>query len=93
MSKKTRAGAVKLNFVTGFLHELIIIVFGLLVPRITLSYFGSAYNGLLNSVTQFLAFSVVLRSGLGVVTNAALFKPKVIIATVIFEMLGEVRMT
>lgn len=66
---------MKKNFVTGFLHELIVIVFGLLVPRITLSYFGSAYNGLLNSVTQFLAFSVVLRSGLGVVTNAALFKP------------------
>lgn len=72
---KSRGGAVRLNFVTGFLHELIVIVFGLILPRITLSYFGSTYNGLLNSVSQFMSFSVVLRSGLGVVTNAALYKP------------------
>ena len=72
---KSRSGAVKLNFVTGLLHEIIVVVFGLVLPRITLQYFGSTYNGLLNSVTQFLSFSVVLRSGLGAVTNVALFKP------------------
>lgn len=72
---KSRSGAVKLNFITGVLHELIVIVFGLVLPRITLSYFGSDYNGLLNSIVQFMSFSVVLRSGLGLVTNAALYKP------------------
>lgn len=72
---KSRSKAVKLNFVTGFIQELIVVVFGLIVPRIILGYFGSAYNGLLNSVTHFMSFSVVLRSGLGVVTNAALYKP------------------
>lgn len=72
---KARGRSVKLNFVTGLAHELIVIVFGLVLPRITLSYFGSTYNGLLNSVAQFMSFSVVLRSGLGAVTNAALYKP------------------
>lgn len=72
---KSRSGAAKLNVVSGFLNEFVIIVFGLLVPRIVLSYFGSTYNGLLNSVVQFMSFSVVLRSGLGVVTTAALYKP------------------
>lgn len=72
---KSRSGAVKLNFVTGIIHELIVVVIGLLVPRITLSYFGSDYNGLLNSIVQFMSFSVVFRSGLGAVTNAALYKP------------------
>ena len=72
---KSRSGAVKLNFITGLAHEIIVIVFGLILPRITLAYFGSTYNGLLNSVTHFLSFSVVLRSGLGAVTNAALYKP------------------
>ena len=72
---KSRSGAVKLNFITGLAHEIIVIVFGLILPRITLTYFGSTYNGLLNSVTHFLSFSVVLRSGLGAVTNAALYKP------------------
>lgn len=72
---KTRSGAVKLNVVTGFVREFVAIVFGLLVPRIVLNCFGSTYNGLLNSVVQFMSFSVVLRSGLGVVTTAALYKP------------------
>ena len=72
---KSRSGAVKLNVISGFVHEFVVIVFGLVVPRIVLSYFGSAYNGLLNSIVQFMSFSVVLRSGLGVVTNAALYKP------------------
>lgn len=72
---KSRSGAVKLNVISGFLHEFVVIIFGLIVPRIVLSYFGSAYNGLLNSIVQFMSFSVVLRSGLGVVTNAALYKP------------------
>lgn len=72
---KSRSGAVKLNVVSGFIHEFIVIIFGLVVPRIVLSYFGSTYNGLLNSIVQFMSFSVVLRSGLGVVTTAALYKP------------------
>ena len=72
---KSRSGAVKLNVMSGFLHEFVVIVFGLVVPRIILSYFGSTYNGLLNSIVQFMSFSVVLRSGLGVVTGAALYKP------------------
>lgn len=72
---KSRSAAAKLNVVSGFINEFVIIVFGLLVPRIILSYFGSTYNGLLNSVVQFMSFSVVLRSGLGVVTTAALYKP------------------
>lgn len=72
---KSRSGVVKLNFVTGFVHELIVIVFGLILPRFTLAYFGSDYNGLLNSIVQFMSFSMVLRSGLGAVTNAALYKP------------------
>ena len=72
---KSRSGAVKLNVISGFIHEFVILVFGLVVPRIVLTYFGSTYNGLLNSIVQFMSFSVVFRSGLGVVTNAALYKP------------------
>ena len=72
---KTRSGAAKLNVISGLINEVVIIVFGLVVPRVILTYFGSTYNGLLNSVVQFMSFSVVLRSGLGVVTTAALYKP------------------
>lgn len=72
---KSRGGILKLNFITSFVQELIIVIFGLIFPRIILLFFGSTYNGLLNSVANFLAFSVVLRAGLGNVTNVALYKP------------------
>lgn len=71
----SRSKSLKLNMITGLLQELVAVICGLILPRVVLSYFGSAYNGIVNSITQFMAFSVVLRSGLGAVTNAALFKP------------------
>ena len=61
--------------ITALFQELITVACGLVLPRIILAYFGSTYNGIVNSITQFMAFSVVFRSGLGAVTNAALFKP------------------
>ena len=73
--RKTRSRAVKLNVISSVTNELAVLVFGLIVPRIVLVYFGSTYNGLLNSIVQFMSFSVVLRSGLGVVTSAALYGP------------------
>lgn len=71
----SRSKSLKLNMITGLLQELVAVVCGLILPRVVLAYFGSTYNGIVNSITNFMAFSVVLRSGLGAVTNAALFKP------------------
>lgn len=71
----SRSKSLKLNMVTGLFQELVSVICGLILPRIVLSYFGSTYNGIINSITNFMAFSVVFRSGLGAVTNAALFKP------------------
>lgn len=61
--------------ITGLIQELVAVICGLILPRIVLAYFGSAYNGIVNSITQFMAFAIVFRSGLGAVTNAALYKP------------------
>jgi len=71
----SRSKSLKFNMVTGLMQELVAVICGLILPRIILAYFGSAYNGITNSITQFMAFSVVFRSGLGAVTNAALFQP------------------
>lgn len=71
----SRSKSLKLNMIMGLLQELVAVICGLILPRVVLAYFGSTYNGIVNSITQFMAFSVVLRSGLGAVTNAALFKP------------------
>ena len=75
MRTLNRKRNAKLNMLTGFLQEVIALICGLILPRLVLSFFGSDYNGLLNSITQFLSFSVVLRSGLGAVGHVALYKP------------------
>ena len=73
--RKSRGCSAKLNMLTGLTQELVAVICGLILPRVILLYFGSTYNGLVNSVVQFMGFSTVLRSGLGAVTHAALYKP------------------
>lgn len=63
------------NTVAGLLEELVAVVCGFILPRLILSAFGSDYNGLVTSITQFLSCAVLLRSGIGGATRAALYKP------------------
>ena len=48
---------------------------GFILPRLILASYGSKYNGLIASITQFLSCAVLLRAGIGGVTRAALYKP------------------
>lgn len=50
-------------------------VCGLILPRLILANFGSSYNGLTSSITQFLTGISLLKAGIGGVTKAALFGP------------------
>jgi len=70
-----RTKALKLNAAVSLLSELVTLITGLILPRLILLYFGSSYNGLVGSISQFLGFSVVLRAGLGGAVRAALYKP------------------
>lgn len=64
-----------INTVFALLEELCAIVCGFILPRLILSAFGSKYNGLTTSITQFLSCAVLLRAGIGGVTRVALYKP------------------
>ena len=63
------------NIVTNLLLQLIVIVYGFIVPKIIISMFGSNVNGLISSITQFLAYIALLESGFGPVVKSALYKP------------------
>lgn len=63
------------NLITSVLQELVAIACGLILPRLVLSHFGSAYNGVTASITQFLSCAALLRAGIGGVTRAALYQP------------------
>jgi hypothetical protein len=61
--------------IIGLLEELIAIISGFILPRMILTYFGSDYNGIIASVTQFIGCIALLKSGIGMATKAALYDP------------------
>lgn len=70
-----RGRKAALNTAFSLLEELVSVICGFILPRLILSAFGSKYNGLTASITQFLSCAVLLRSGIGGATRAALYKP------------------
>lgn len=63
------------NSIMALVEELAAIIVAFILPRLILSVFGSVYNGLTTSITQFLQCAVLLRCGIGGATRAALYKP------------------
>lgn len=64
-----------LNTGTAILNQVMTLIFGLIVPKLIISHYGSSANGLVSSITQFLAFFSLLEMGVGGVIRAALYKP------------------
>ncbi len=70
-----RSRKAALNSAMILLEEIVTIICSLILPRLILIVFGSRYNGLTASISQFLTFTVLLRAGIGGATRAALYKP------------------
>lgn len=71
----TRKAKLMLNSASSLIYQLITIICGFVLPRLFLSYYGSAVNGLVTSVTQFLGFISLAECGVGAVVQSALYKP------------------
>lgn len=63
-----------LNMVSSMGYQIISIICGLILPRLILSAFGSTYNGVISSATQFLSMISVLNIGIAGATRVALYK-------------------
>ena len=70
-----RSKGVAKNVAAGIVFQMVTVICGLVLPRIILLNFGSEYNGITASITQFLAVIELLKAGIGGVTKAALYKP------------------
>lgn len=70
-----RSKKALINSISSLLSQLVTIICGFVLPRLILSQFGSSYNGITSSITQFLNCVILLRAGVGGVTRAALYKP------------------
>lgn len=64
-----------LNTTTSLLYEVVVMVYGFIVPRLILGTFGSSTNGLVSSVGQFLNLITILDGGVSGVVRASLYKP------------------
>lgn len=67
----------KLLFNTGsaLFYQLTTMICGFILPRVIIPHFGSATNGLIDSITQFLSIITLCDCGVGAVVQAALYKP------------------
>lgn len=68
---------IALNMGSSLLMEVVSVICAFILPRLIMVSFGSEYNGIVSSVSQFLSFITLLRGGIGGVTRAALYKPLV----------------
>lgn len=71
-NRKTRA---KKNILTSLISQIVVLLCGIIVPRLMIGAFGSEAYGATSSITQFLAYITLLEGGIGGVARAVLYKP------------------
>ncbi len=71
-NRKTRA---QKNILTSLTGQIVVLLCGLVVPRLMIGAFGSEAYGATSSITQFLAYVTLLEGGVGGVARAVLYKP------------------
>ena len=64
-----------INIISSLILQVVVLICGFIVPKLIITKFGSNVNGLVASITQFLAYITLLESGFGPVVKAALYKP------------------
>lgn len=67
----------KLHLTSGFalFLQIFSVAYAFVLPRFFLECYGSAVNGLISSITQFLGFIALAECGVGAVVQSALYKP------------------
>lgn len=64
-----------LNIVSSLMLQVVTLICGFIVPKLIIEHFGSNVNGLVSSITQFLAYITLLEAGIGPVVKSALYAP------------------
>lgn len=70
-----RIHRAKLNVMVSLCSQLVVMVCGIIVPKLMLDAFGSELYGATASIAQFLSYVTLLEGGIGGVVRAALYKP------------------
>lgn len=63
------------NFISGLASQMIILLLGLIIPRIVLTHYGSDTNGFISTITQIFTYMALLEAGISSASNNALYRP------------------
>ena len=75
MKEQSRLKKTSYNVISLLIYQIVVFVCNLILPRLILSNYGSAYNGMVSSITQFLNLVSLLRLGVAGAVRASLYKP------------------
>lgn len=75
INKQKKDTQTKYNILVSILYQFVAASVGLILPRFILSAYGSEINGIVQSVNQFLGYTVMLECGLGGMIAASFYKP------------------
>jgi len=62
------------NVLSSLMLQIVVLISGFIIPKLIIKTYGSNVNGLVTSITQFLAYISLLESGIGPVIKASLNK-------------------
>ena len=65
----------KINLFVSLLSQAIILILGLIVPRIVLVNYGSDTNGLTSTISQVFTYLALLEAGISLSARNAFYKP------------------
>lgn len=71
---ESRLRKASLNMKWLIIYQVTIFSCNLVLPRLIISNYGSAYNGMISSITQFLNFVSILRLGVSGATRVSLYQ-------------------
>lgn len=74
-SKQKKDTQTRYNILISILYQFVAAAVGLILPRFILGAYGSEVNGIVQSVNQFLGYTVMLECGLGGMIAASFYKP------------------
>lgn len=75
MGSNMKNKRVLYNIFTNLCVQVIVALSGFVIPRFVMSIYGSAMNGMINSISQFLTYAALVEMGVGNASIAALYKP------------------
>lgn len=70
-----RKKSLALTTIFSLVYQIVVVICGIILPKLYMKYFGSEVNGLVTSITQFLGFITLLEAGVGNVVQSSLYRP------------------